>query len=88
MLLTCCLTLMPVLCLQFEDQLALLQPLPSLPWPSHDEHLPRDIPEPEQVLPYAYASAQGSALGASCLTCSLSRLQSTCAAPAQHAKEI
>ena len=65
MLLTSCLTLLPVLCLQFEDQHAQVWAPPSLPWPSsHDEDALCDIPEPEQVLYYACASAHNSASGA------------------------
>ena len=71
-LLTTCLTLMPVQCLQCEDQHAPLWPPPSLPSPSSDdEDVPCNILEPEQVSHNACASAQSSALGASWLICSL-----------------
>ena len=57
MLLTSCLTLMPVLCLQYEDLDALLGPLPSLALhSSDDEDEPRQNFSPEQVLHYACAS--------------------------------
>ena len=75
MLLTSCLALMPVLCLQPEDQRALLPGPLSLPWYSSDnDDVACDILEPEQVSHHACDSAESSALRASCLSCSLDSL--------------
>ncbi len=80
MLLTSCLKVMPVLCLQFQDLKATpeaqdlgatLRPPPGLPLPSSDEDEACDDSRPEQVSHNACASAQSSALGASWLICSL-----------------
>ena len=66
MLLTSQLTLKPVLCLQCDDQRALLPCPLGLTWySSDDENVPPSFPEPQQVSHDAHASAYSSASWAS-----------------------
>ena len=79
MILTSCLTLKPVLCLQNENLNALPRPQPSLLLRSSENAVRFHNSDPEQVAPDA--SVHSSASGASCSMCPLSGLQGSCAVP-------